>query len=134
MLSVHHSPTAVGRGSWCPRLFNLPDTFDPLEGHAPSNLGLLGVDVPDGRHDGVTRALADKSALAEYLDLSRWVGVEVGADTGNRTRDLLLGKQTLYQLSYICMEQEMGLEPTASSLATKRSTTELHLHGGDGGI
>ncbi len=38
-----------------------------------------------------------------------------GADDGSRTRDLRLGKATLYQLSYVRIKKgrSMGIEPTS---------------------
>src|SRR5688572_20057146 len=53
---------------------------------------VLGVDMPEAQ-DGESdhgRSVADRSAL----------GVGSGAGDGIRTRDILLGKQTLCQLSY----------------------------------
>ena len=50
--------------------------------------------------------------------------------TGIRTRDTRIFSPLLYQLSYIrdvfFRERMMGFEPTTSTLARLRSTTELH--------
>lgn len=48
-----------------------------------------------------------------------------GAEDRVRTGDLLLGKEMLCQLSHFCMDREMGIEPTALTLAMSRSATEL---------
>ncbi len=57
-----------------------------------------------------------------------------GADDGTRTRDLVLTKDALYQLSYVGpmlfsvaagMERETGLEPATNSLEGCDSTIEL---------
>ena len=37
--------------------------------------------------------------------------MKIGADDEVRTRDILLGRQVLYQLSYIRMVRPAGLEP-----------------------
>ena len=52
-------------------------------------------------------------------------GRYTGAGEEIRTLDILLGRQMLYQLSYarIQLEQIVGFEPTASTLATLRSTS-----------
>lgn len=44
-----------------------------------------------------------------------------GADDGPRTRYPLLGRQALYQMSFIRMEQTTGNDPATFSLATRRS-------------
>src|SRR5215216_1066188 len=54
-----------------------------------------------------------------------------GAHDADRTRDLVLTKDVLYQLSYVGrrhparMERAMGFEPTTTSLEGWDSTTEL---------
>ena len=47
-----------------------------------------------------------------------WFHHEDGADDGARTRDLRLGKATLYQLSYIRNGKQRALNPCAPVDAT----------------
>ena len=50
------------------------------------------------------------------------VGLEgLGADDGDRTRDLNLGKVARYQLRYVHPEKPRGIEPRTSSLPRKCS-------------
>ena len=60
--------------------------------------------------------------------------LKTGADDGTRTRDLVLTKDALYQLSYVgphlppkrqFLERETGLEPATNSLEGCDSTIEL---------
>src|SRR5258708_4849497 len=57
------------------------------------------------------------------------------AAAGNRTQDLFLTKEVLYQLSYssatrlrfaLFRKRAMGFEPTTSCLEGRNSTAELH--------
>ena len=43
---------------------------------------------------------ANRTGVSRSQDRRCWIGDSAGAGDGTRTHDILLGKQTLYQLSY----------------------------------
>jgi hypothetical protein len=52
----------------------------------------------------------------EVDDQATGNGVVIEADDGGRTRDLRLGKPTLYQLSYVRVDRQTSTPPAVSPL------------------
>ena len=97
----------------------LEPTTNGFGGHCNCQLCYLPMNLErETRVELATSSLATKCSTTELFPQN------FGGDKRDRTVDLLHAMQALSQLSYIpkILVEEMGFEPTVSSLRTKRFT------------